>query len=130
MHHDRTNPAGTWRNDAMSNTSMKDVQSIFWVHENGNQHVQPNDGLKAGLLNDNFTTSEIIAMIGSLKKNKSPGLDCIPGEFIKVCRYELLDVITVALNFIIEHRDFPDIWVEGLRLPTKSGRMNDCQILS
>ena len=99
--------------------------AIDFLTEYDNGNIQPNIELKVVMLNDNFTTSEISAPIGSLKNDKSPGLDCIPSEFIKVYQYELLDVPSVALNCII---DFPDSWAEGLGLPVfRSGRMNECQ---
>ena len=76
--------------------------------------------------NRNFTVDEIKSSIYLLHNNKSPGIDCIPSEFLKHCREVLSDDITQMFNYIIEHRDFPETWTEGLRSPIfKSG---DCQL--
>ena len=54
-------------------------------------------GVKLELLNDNFTDSEIIMTIESLRNNTSPGLDSLPSEFIKLCKQELVELITTAM---------------------------------
>ena len=67
------------------------------------------------ILNRNFTLlDEIKSSIYLLHNNKSPGIDCTPSEFFKHCREVLSDDITQMLNYIIEHRDFPETWTEGL----------------
>ena len=74
------------------------------------------------ILNRNFTVNEIKSSIYLLHNNKSPGIDCIPSEFLKHCRDVFSDDITQMFNYIIEHRDFPETWTEGLRSPIfKSG---------
>ena len=67
------------------------------------------------ILNSNFTVQETEAAIDYLKNNKSPGCDNIPAEFIKFCKEILSDYLTTIYNYIIESRDFPEIWAEGLR---------------
>ena len=67
------------------------------------------------MINSNFTYDEIDSAIEFLKSNKSPGIDNIPTEFIKACKSTLTQPIMVALNYIIEARDFPSIWALGLR---------------
>ena len=75
--------------------------------------------------NRNFTVEEIDSIICSLKQNKAPGIDQIPAEFIKHCKTDLLEDITGVLNYIIEQREFPDIWAEGIRTPVfKAGMSN------
>ena len=77
------------------------------------------------IINQNFSTDEIKAVIDSLKNNKSPGIDAIPAEFIKNCKDILADDITMVLNYVVEERCFPDIWSEGLRSAVfKSGKYN------
>ena len=66
-------------------------------------------------LNADFTTDEISSCIDSLKNNKSAGIDMIPAEFIKACKDELLEDITMILNYIIDNEDFPEQWSEGIR---------------
>ena len=85
-----------------------------------------NDGFKLQIINDNLTDKEISDTIDSLKHNKSPGNNILPAEFIKACKAELLPLITEALNYSINNRDFPDIWAEGLRSPLfKTGDINN-----
>ena len=73
-----------------------------------------NDGLRLQIINNNFTEKEISDTIDSLKNYKSPGNDLLPAEFIKACKAELLPLITGALNYNINKRDFPDMWAQGL----------------
>ena len=67
------------------------------------------------MFNRNFTAREIDGVISSLKNNKAAGIDGIPAEFIKCSRYETIEDMCNILNYIIEQRQFPDIWSEGLR---------------
>ena len=77
------------------------------------------------IINDNFSVDEIECAIDSLKTNKSPGHDCIPAEFIKACKTPLSPIITTVLNYIIDHRDFPEVWTSGIRSAVyKSGKRN------
>ena len=79
--------------------------------------------LEHKIINDYFTVAEIEIAIDCLKCNKSPGVDHIPAEFIKHCKGILSGTITEVLNDVVENRDFPECWAEGLRsaIP-KSGR--------
>ena len=67
------------------------------------------------IINDNFTDSEILSAIDALKNNKSPGIDAIPAEFLKHSKDILAGDIATILNYVIEKRNFPEIWAEGLR---------------
>ena len=94
------------------------------------KYDQENCILKSGLpnleleiINKNFTIEEVNQSINYLKNNKSPGIDNIPAEFIKECKNEVAVHLTDALNYIIEKRDFPVAWSEGIRSAIfKSGR--------
>ena len=73
--------------------------------------------------NDYFTVTEIENATDCLKCNKAPGVDHIPAELIKHCKIIFSDTITEVLNYIVEKRDFPECWAEGLRSAIhKSGR--------
>ena len=39
----------------------------------------------------------------------------IPAEFIKACKEELLEDITLILNYFIDNENFPEQWSEGIR---------------
>ena len=69
----------------------------------------------------NFTRDEIEAAIDYLKLKKSPGVDNIPAEFIKACKEELANDLLDVFNYIIEKRDFPDRWTEGIRSAVPKG---------
>ena len=80
-----------------------------------------------GAWNNNFTCNEIECAFDALKLNKSPGIDSIPAKFIKTCKNSLAETITIALNYIIQHREFPEIWASGIRSTVfKNGQR--CQV--
>ena len=75
------------------------------------------------MINMNFSEDEISSAIDTLKSIKSPGLDAIPAGFIKHCKDILSQDITTIVNYIIEERNFPDMWAESLRSAVfKSGK--------
>ena len=81
--------------------------------------------LEREIINSNFREDDISEAIKFLKNDKSPGVDCIPAEFIKCCNDELCAPITMVLNFITEQKDFPECWGEGLRSAIyKKGQTN------
>ena len=84
-----------------------------------NNHISP-------ILNQNFTIEEVEYAIGCLKNKKSPGTDSIPAEFIKFCKSSLLPDLHQMYNFILEKREFPKSWAEGLKSAVfKSGLRNN-----
>ena len=90
----------------------------------GNSHTGT---LMEEIINSNFTCDEIECAIDALKSHKSPGMDSIPAEFIKSCKNTLAETITIALNYMIEHRDFPQTWASGIRSAVfKNGQR--CQV--
>ena len=68
-------------------------------------------------IKDNFSVDEKKANIDALKNGKSPGLDHISAEFVKICKDDLAEIITCALYYIIDKRDFPGVWALGQRTP-------------
>ena len=88
----------------------------------GNSHTGT---LMEEIINSNFTCDEIECAIHALKSHKSPGMDRIPAELIKSCKNTLAE--TIALNYIIEHRDFPQTWTSVIRSAVyKNGQK--CQV--
>ena len=78
--------------------------------------------LELEVINNVFALEEIIEVIDALKNNESPGCDGIPAEFIMTCKTDLAGLIVYMSNYMVEKRDFPDAWAEGLRLTIfKSG---------
>ena len=77
------------------------------------------------VINSNFTQEEVVLAISSLKPNRSPGIDGVPAEFIKACKQSLAEPVAMVLNYIIENRDFPELWAGGIRSAVfKSGKHN------
>ena len=77
------------------------------------------------IINSNFTRHEIENAIDYLRTNKAPGTDVIPAEMIKYCKSMLSEPIKDAFNYIIERKEFPQSWCEGLRSAVyKSGKRN------
>ena len=60
--------------------------------------LTPSCTLELQMINDVFTTDEILYAIRSLKNNKAQGIDGIPAEIIKYCQVELIDLITDIYN--------------------------------
>ena len=50
-----------------------------------------------------------------------PGVDDIPAEFIKACKEVLANDLVDIFNYIIEKRDFPDRWTQGIRSAVHKG---------
>ena len=65
------------------------------------------------IINQNFTEDEITECVNQLKNNKSPRIEGIVSEFF--CKGTLVLYITEILNYIIEFREFPDVWTCGIR---------------
>ena len=94
-------------------------------YENSNDSFPVNGSAVEEIVNGNFTVEEIECAIDTLKTNKSPGNDCNPAEFIKVCKSILSRTIATVFNYMIEQRDFPDAWSGGIRSAVfKSGIRN------
>ena len=87
-----------------------------------NSHVE-SDNNELTVINSNFTVDEVENAIDYLKNNKAPGVDLIPAEIVKHCKTSLSDTIAIAFNYIIEKREFPASWTEGIRSAVfKSGK--------
>ena len=67
-----------------------------------------------------------MSAITSLKPNRSTGIDGVPaGRILEACKECLAEPITLVLNYITEHRNFPDSWAVGVRSAVfKSGKHN------
>ena len=91
-------------------------------YENSNDSFPINGSAVEEIVNGNFTVEEIER---AMKTNKSPGNDCIPAEFIKVCKCILSRTIATVFNYMIEQKDFPDAWSGGICSALfKSGKRN------
>ena len=77
------------------------------------------------MIDINFSEDEISSAIDTLKWVNLLDLDAILAEFIKHCRDIIARDITTVVNYIIEKRNFSDMWAEGLRSAVfKSGKRN------
>ena len=90
------------------------------IHSNYNS-------LDCDLLNRNIELEEISKAIDKLKVSKAPGKDGVISEFLKFCKPTFSTDLTLLFNYIIEQRQFPEHWAEGLRNPIfKSGSRSSC----
>ena len=111
--------------DNSFNTAYELV-ALNFLHKYEKSKCSRDMSLEYGIINDNITAMEVEGAIDYLKNNKSPGVDGIPSEFIKICKSDLSSDIVLVLNYIIGLRDFPKIWTEGLRSTVfKSGSRLD-----
>ena len=103
------------KHETFDDTYEKEVE-IFLEKYDSKEILPANiNELELYTLNADFTTDEISSCIDSLKSHKSAGIDMIPAEFIKACKDELLEDITMILNYIIDNENFPEQWSEGIR---------------
>ena len=87
----------------------------FHIKDPTNDGLSEESRLELDVIDSLFSKLEIEDAIDCLNNNKSPGADNIPAEFIKCSKDILSEPITEVLNYIIEKRDFPQCWVEGVR---------------
>lgn len=71
---------------------------------------------------------EVIAAMSSLKAGKSPGVDNIPAELVRVGGRETIDVLTALCQKIWEQKKWPTEWTQSLIIPLpKKGNLRQCQ---
>ena len=89
-------------------------QYLHEYYSGGHANV-PQNKLASYIINRTFTECEIKCIIKKLKNNKSPGCDNLPSELIKECKESMSSDLCDLFNYMIEKREFPDIWAEGIR---------------
>ena len=105
---------------------LKEVESFLKEYECNGVEIDEDNDLISPILNQNFSLDEIEYAIGCLKSKKSPGTDSIPSEFIKFCKSAILPDLHNMFNFMLEKREFPISWAEGLKSAVyKSGIRNN-----
>ena len=71
---------------------------------------------------NNFRTTSVISHIAKMVKSLvSTRVVDIPAEFIKSCKTEVANDLIDVFNYLIEERDFPDRWTEGIRSAIHKG---------
>ena len=94
----------------------KEIESFMRSYESSPQDPQKNTLIK-DILSRHITIEEVNSGIERLKSGKSPGIDCIPAEFVKYAREELVHDLVLLFNYVIEMGVYPDMWAEGIRTP-------------
>ena len=84
--------------------------SLLYYYYQMYSEIAVSNTLEIGILNSKFTIQEVKGAIDYLRKNKAPGCDNIPAEFIEFCKEGVAGNINIVLNYITEFRDFPEIW--------------------
>ena len=104
---------------------LKEIQSFLKEYESSTNINESTNHEINEILNKNFTLEEIEFAIDGLKSGKSPGVDSIPAEFVKHCKNRLSVELHIMFNYILEKREFPESWAEGLKSAIfKSGLRN------
>ena len=119
-----TDPGKYWSiiNPRKKSTKMGDLSlDAVWTHfsELNKDDSDVREGLTENqmtneIINKLFTIDEIRKHIVTLKKNKSPGMDCILNEFIKNCPENLINVIVLLFNMVLESGIIPSDWTVGI----------------
>ena len=97
-------------------SSEYEKYAIQFLEDYDQERIKPpSNKTELDILNQNFSEAEIRAIILSLPNGKSPGLDGIPAEFFKAGVNEITPLYTLVINYILEMRQFPSDWCEGIR---------------
>ena len=73
-----------------------------------------------------FTTSEILVRIKSLKKGKASALDAISNEILHCASKTIAPLLVAAFNNLLKYQHFPMQWAIGVIVPIhKSGELDD-----
>ena len=84
-----------------------------------------NDNVRA--LNEDLQIPEILKAIKNLKTNKSPGLDCVLGEMLKVNSTLIAPFLQILFNQIFKSNVFPIEWGKSVIVPLhKKNNPNNC----
>jgi hypothetical protein len=134
-HLSATNPKKFWKhinkykmsaNKVSSNVSLHDFVTHFehisnTPHPHDTNNVEYDEELSHSQTNESLdqaiTSEEILKCIHSLKRNKSPGLDGIPGEFFIDCSDLILPYLVQVFNYIFDSGVYPEIWSKGVIVP-------------
>ena len=105
---------------------LEDIESFLKTYKTDELDDIIDKDVFSSALNENFTLEEVEYAIGCLKNKKSPGIDSIPAEFIKFCKNSILSDLHNMFNFMLEKRQFPTAWAEGLKSAVhKAGLRNN-----
>ena len=87
-----------------------------------NTEIEDTDFTEANLeLDSAITLEEISKVINGMKKQKSPGPDGIPVEFISNHLQELLPLLHKIFNTMYNQATYPSEWTQGLIVPIYKG---------
>ena len=105
---------------------LSEIDSFLEEYDSNEVDIDADNSIISPILNQNFSLDEVEYAIDCLKNKKSPGTDSIPAEFIKFCKRSLLPDLVETFNYILEKREFPKSWAEGLKSAVyKSGLRNN-----
>ncbi len=107
---DQTRPP---HQDFFDTDHMEQIHSFINTYMNDIDSQTVFDNLSDDICNGPVTMKETKIHILRLKNNKAAGADGIPGEFIKFASDQLCETLNAIFNFVFEHGDYPDVWVDG-----------------
>lgn len=109
------------------NEHFKEVLNREDININNNQNIIPPNGDPLNINMEPITEDEIIKAIKRLKNGKSPGIDSITAEVLKVDIETTTKVMHKLFQQIWNHEIIPNDWAKGIiiKLP-KKGDLSDC----
>jgi hypothetical protein len=95
--------------------SFESECEIFLTKYDNGEIGLPTNDIQYEDFNGNITVEEIYAGIDKLKSKKSPGIDPIPAECIKLCSHKIVNDLELLYNYVLAEGIYPDKWCEGPR---------------
>ena len=75
------------------------------------------EAMNTETLNNAITEREIMKCIEKLKNGKSPGIDGVLNEFLKVSKHKMIKVYVILFNKVLNDGEIPEEWTKGLIIP-------------
>ena len=77
-----------------------------------------------------ISEDEVLFVISKLKKGKSPGIDRLLAELILASKYILVPHLTFLYNYILDNGNYPQTWVDSLRVAIPKDNGSDIQSIT
>ncbi len=89
-------------------------------------HVVENENWDEFDFNSDISEAEVQCAINRAKCGKSPGIDNLPNEVLRVSR--IVSLITKLLNMCFKHSVIPSMWKKAIISPIPKGKNKDPRV--
>jgi hypothetical protein len=115
------------------------IANLFNVHFTSKMHALKNNisvenqnfnppNVQSSMVLNTPSKEDLIVIISQLSNNKSPGLDGIKNEHIRVLKNELVEAIVILIRKMIECGEYPAILKKSIVTPiNKSGKLTNIE---